>query len=82
MPRAAIEHDYALSDGELESRLKRTVVDLETFGLTPEWGVTAGDMIERVEAHLEGRYGGVEGYLDGIGFGEDERMLLREALLY
>lgn len=82
VPRAAIEHDYALSDRELEPRLKTTLVDLKTFGFTPEWGVTAEDMIERVGAHLDGRYGGLEGYLDGIGFGEGERNLLREALLY
>lgn len=82
VPRAAIEHDYALTDAALEARLKRTVVDLKTFGFTPEWGVTASDMIERVEAHLDGRYGGLEGYLDGIGFGQGERVSLREALLY
>lgn len=82
MPRAAIEHDYALTDAELEPRLKTTLADLKTFGLTPEWGVTADDMIERVEAHLEKRYGGLERYLDGIGFEEGERKLLREALLY
>ena len=39
-------------------------------------------MIERVAEHLEVRYGGLEGYLDGIGFGKGERELLREALLY
>lgn len=39
-------------------------------------------MVERIEAHLVARYGGLEGYLDGIGFGEDERDALREALLY
>ncbi|KAL2114085.1 hypothetical protein VUR80DRAFT_766 [Thermomyces stellatus] len=82
VPRAAIEHDYALTDAELEPRLKTTLADLKTFGLTPEWGVTADDMIERVEAHLEKRYGGLERYLDGIGFEEGERKLLREALLY
>lgn len=82
MPLAAIEHDYSLSDGELKPRLRSTLADLKTFGFTPEWGVTADDMIERVEAHLNGRYGGLEGYLDGIGFGEGERKLLREALLY
>lgn len=82
VPRAAIEHDYALSDRELEPRLKTTLADLKTFGFTPDWAVTADDMIERVEAHLDGRYGGLEGYLDGIGFGEGQRKLLREALLY
>lgn len=39
-------------------------------------------MVERIEGHLRERYGGLEGYLDGIGFGEDERDALREALLY
>ena len=82
MPRAAIEHDYALTDAELESRLKVTLKDLETFGLTPEWGVTAEDMVARIEAHLEDRYGGLEKYLDGIGFNVVERNMMKDALLY
>lgn len=81
-PLDAIEHDYALTDAELEPRLKATAADLALLGLAPEWGVTAPDMVARIKGHLKERYGGLEGYLDGIGFGEDERDALREALLY
>ncbi|SPO00695.1 related to tyrosine/serine protein phosphatase [Cephalotrichum gorgonifer] len=82
VPRAAIEHDYALTDAALEPELAGVVAEIAKYGLTPDWGVTAGDMIRRVEEHLVVTHGGVEAYLDGIGFGESDRAALREALLY
>jgi hypothetical protein len=37
-------------------------------------------MIERVRGHLDVQHGGVEGYLDTIGFGIEDRTRLVEVL--
>lgn len=82
VPRAAIEHDYALTAKELAQHRGLAGEELPRFGLTEKWGTTADDMVEKVEAHLQEVYGGLEAYMDGIGFVEAERRTMREALLY
>jgi hypothetical protein len=50
--------------------------------LTDEWLHTADDMIVGVQKHLDDKYGGLNAYLDGIGFGADKRAKIRDLLLY
>jgi hypothetical protein len=39
-------------------------------------------MIVGVQKHLDDKYGGLNAYLDGIGFGADKRAKIRDLLLY
>ncbi|KAM6522618.1 hypothetical protein FALCPG4_012253 [Fusarium falciforme] len=82
VPVAAIEHDYALTDEALIPEREERLVEIRQIGLTDEWADTAKDMIVRIEQHLNEEYGGLDAYLDGIGFDADDRARVRDALLY
>lgn len=82
VPVSAIEHDYALTDEALIPDREERLAEIRQIGLTDEWADTAKDMIVRVKQHLDENYGGLDVYLDGIGFGADDRARVRDALLY
>lgn len=82
VPLEAIEHDYLLTNGALESEREERLVEMREIGLTDDWFDTAPDMIARIAQHLDDVYGGVVEYLDKIGFDRDDRQRLRELLLY
>lgn len=82
IPRAAIEHDYFLTDAALLPSRPQMLVEIHEIGLPDEWAGTAKDMISSIEAHIKAKYGSLEGYLDSIGFGQDQRAMIQEALLY
>ncbi|KAK2742165.1 tyrosine serine protein [Colletotrichum kahawae] len=81
VPVEAIEHDYSLTQGALESEREERLIEMREIGLTDEWFDTAPDMIARIAQHLDSVYGGVDNYLDKIGFDQDDRQTLRERLL-
>jgi protein-tyrosine phosphatase len=62
---------------ERESRLK----EIREIGLTDDFAGCPKDWIEMMERHLGERYGGVEGYCEGVGVGEGERRRLKKLLL-
>lgn len=80
VPEDAISHDYLLSQPGLEPERAHRVAEMRQIGLTPAWGDCPPEMIERVREHLDVRYGGVEGYLDSIGFQAEDRARLVEVL--
>ncbi|OAQ77638.1 tyrosine/serine protein phosphatase [Purpureocillium lilacinum] len=82
VPASAIEHDYFLTDAALVSEREERIAEIRNIGLTDEWFNTAEDMITGMEKHLAQTYGGLDAYLDGIGFSEEDRARLREKLLY
>ncbi|KAK7402944.1 hypothetical protein QQX98_011296 [Neonectria punicea] len=82
VPVPAIEYDYGLTDAALIPEREQRIIETSQIGLTEEWVSTANDMIVRIEQHLNDRYGGLESYLDSIGFGAEDRAMVREALLY
>lgn len=82
VPAPAIEHDYFLTDAALLAERDERLVEIHEIGLTDAWANTAEDMISGMEKHLAQKYGGLDGYLDTIGFGEADRAKLREVLLY
>lgn len=82
IPRAAIEHDYFLTDAALAPSRPQMLVEIHEIGLTDEWAGTASDMISSIESHIKAKYGSLEGYLDSIGFGQDQRDMIQETLLY
>lgn len=82
VPVAAIEEDYVLSEKGLAPFASTRLAEISRIGLTKEWGAVDPKMIRALEEHLSGRYGGLEKYLDAIGFTEEERQQTRELLLY
>ncbi|KAK8924542.1 hypothetical protein VCV18_004963 [Metarhizium anisopliae] len=82
IPLGAIEHDYFLTDPALEAERQERLAEIRQIGLTDDWAVTAPELVIGVQKHLDVEYGGLEAYLDGIGFGEIQRAQLRELLLY
>jgi protein-tyrosine phosphatase len=82
VPDLAIQHDYALTDAELMADREERLAEIREIGLTEDWGSTVNDFVERVFGHLDQTYGGLDGYLNSIGFTKVERVALRERLLY
>lgn len=80
VPTDAIVHDYLLSQPGLEPERKERVAEMVHIGLTPAWGDCPPELVQRVRTHLDVRYGGIEGYLDFIGFGAEDRARLVEVL--
>jgi len=80
VPTDAIEFDYQLSDKALQSEREARLAEIREIGLTDKFGDTAKDLIQRVEAHLVREYGGLEGYLDSIGFDKPKRERLVDVL--
>lgn len=85
-PAAAVGHDYALTNEKLaaaeppEQKADR-LAEIREMGLSEEFGRTVDGFVEGVGRHLDDKYGGLDAYLDGAGFGEGERRALREKLL-
>lgn len=82
VPAKAISHDYSLSDSGLAAEKEARLEEIREIGLTDDWGDTAPGFVEGIEKHLKTTYGGLDNYLDGIGFVESQREKLRELLLY
>jgi hypothetical protein len=82
IPIDAIEHDYFLTDAALSHGLDQRLAELREVGLADDWAGTASNMITAIRDHLDERYGGLDGYLDHIGFTKAERYLVRDTLLY
>ncbi|KAH8198868.1 hypothetical protein TruAng_006976 [Truncatella angustata] len=78
VPLDAITHDYLLTQTALTreappQEMEARLAEIAEIGLTPEWGDCPPEFVRKIAEHLNERYGGVEKYLDGIGFGEAER---------
>jgi protein-tyrosine phosphatase len=82
VPKGAIERDYSLTDAALVSDRHDRVLEIRELGLTDDWADTHPDMISAVQDHVHSKYGGLDAYLDHIGFGETDRSNVRKALLY
>jgi protein tyrosine/serine phosphatase len=80
VPEDAIEHDYKLSDQGLVTEKESRLDEIRAIGLSDDFGGVAKDMMATVRGHLDTRYGGLEKYLDSIGFGDAEREKLRSRL--
>ncbi|KAI1404601.1 tyrosine/serine protein phosphatase [Hypoxylon fuscum] len=75
-----IEYDYMLTQKGLEAERETRLEEIRELGLTPDWGDCPGDFVTKVENHVNTKYGGINGYLDSIGFGSSERQQLIEVL--
>ena len=82
VPISAIEVDYALSDEGLVSEREERIKEIRSIGLTDDWLMTDKRFVTSMVTHLETQYGGLDGYLDSIEFGEELRSRVKETLLY
>lgn len=78
VPLDAITHDYLLTQAALTKEappqeMEARLAEIAELGLTPEWGDCPPDFVPKIAEHLDVEYGGVEKYLDSIGFTEQER---------
>jgi protein-tyrosine phosphatase len=82
IPVEAIEHDYFLTDVALKESQAERMAEIRTIGLPDHWAGTASNMISGIHSHLTDKYGGLDAYLDGVGFSEQERTKVKTNLLY
>ncbi|GKT85055.1 tyrosine/serine protein phosphatase [Colletotrichum tofieldiae] len=61
VPLEAIEYDYMLTSGALESEREKRLAEIREIGLTDDWFEAAPDMIVRTARHIEELYGGSQG---------------------
>lgn len=73
VPTEAIAHDYQLTQEGLAADRETRLVEIEEIGLTPEWADCAPNFVQKMQEHIETKYGGINGYLDRIGFGSEDR---------
>lgn len=82
VPVDAIEFDYELTDEKLVEERGDRMVEIREMGLSEEFGRTVRGFVKGVKGHLDDKYGGLDKYLDKVGFGEEERREVRKKLLY
>ncbi|KAF3770704.1 hypothetical protein M406DRAFT_247366 [Cryphonectria parasitica EP155] len=82
VPLEAIEYDYELTDEKLVEERGERLQEIRAMGLSDEFGRTVKGFVQGVTAHLDDKYGGLDRYLDGIGFGEGDRAAVRRSLMY
>lgn len=78
----AIEYDYHQTDAARAELLDARIAEVREAGLADDFARTAPPMVMAVRMHLERRYGGLEKYLDSIGFVDEDRIQMRATLLY
>lgn len=73
-----VEHDYLLSGPGLASEIEERVREIEDVGLSRQFAEVKEGMVLEIKKYLDSRYGGVEGYMEGIGVdGEMQKKLKR-----
>lgn len=72
-PTEAIAHDYLLTQEGLVADRKTRLAEIREIGLTPEWADCAPHFVQKIQEHINAKYGGIDGYLDSIGFGSEDR---------
>ncbi|KAK4679641.1 hypothetical protein QC764_205925 [Podospora pseudoanserina] len=80
-PVQAITHDYHLTNSTSPLIRSIRLAEVREVGLPDSFAETDQAMVSSVISWLDATYGGVDGYLDAIGFGEQKRERLREILL-
>ncbi|KAJ7777541.1 protein-tyrosine phosphatase-like protein [Mycena maculata] len=81
VPLEHVRADYALSNEGLAPIRESLIKEVEEIGMDPEYTKAPEEVVDTVWNFLQEEYGGVEEYLDIIGFGEEQRNTLRKLLL-
>ncbi|MCJ1431707.1 hypothetical protein MMC27_001062 [Xylographa pallens] len=81
VPVGAIDKDYRVSERELVPELEARLEELRAIGLGDDFAACPRGFVEAVLWWLADRWGGVEGYLEGVGVGREMRAMVRANLL-
>jgi protein-tyrosine phosphatase len=82
VPLEAIELDYGLSDEALLPEAESRLAEIRELGLPDSFGETDPGLPKKTVQHLDSQYGGLDVYLDSIGFDLTKRNELRELLSF
>lgn len=77
----AITADYVVSERELEVARESRMKEIRSIGLGEEFAGCPQGFVGAMKAYLDGKWGGVEGYLDGCGVDSRMREKIRWKLL-
>ena len=80
VPLKAISHDYCMSEGELLPEKESRMKEIRSIGLSEEFAGCPANWIEKMDEHLNEKYGGVRKYCRTIGFSENDEERLLEIL--
>ncbi|KAJ7631919.1 protein-tyrosine phosphatase-like protein [Mycena polygramma] len=81
VPLDQIKADYALSNEGLDPVRESMMAEVEEIGMDINYTKAPPEVVQTVWDFLHEEYGGVDEYLDLIGFGEQKRQTLRKLLL-
>ncbi|OJK00562.1 hypothetical protein ASPACDRAFT_28590 [Aspergillus aculeatus ATCC 16872] len=77
----AIRADYVLSEGELVVEVEERMKEIRMLGLSEDYTKCPDGFTAQICAHLETKYGGVEGYLKQVGVDQLDLERVRKNLL-
>ncbi|MCJ1294756.1 hypothetical protein MMC34_006314 [Xylographa carneopallida] len=81
VPVDTIDKDYRASERELMPELEARLEELRAIGLGDNFAACPKLFIGLMLQWMANRWGGVEGYLDGIGVGREMREMVRANLM-
>ncbi|OJJ70767.1 hypothetical protein ASPBRDRAFT_45015 [Aspergillus brasiliensis CBS 101740] len=81
VPEEAMREDYLRSEGELVIEMEERMKEVRLLGLSEDYTKCPRHFVETIKAHLQDRYGGVEGYLGTVGVGREQVERIRGVLL-
>jgi len=81
VPSSAIVDDYMRSETELTSEFEERMREIRALGLGEDYTRCPSGFVESVTRYLKERYGGVRGYLSGIGVDGVVQERIRRILL-
>jgi protein-tyrosine phosphatase len=76
----AINHDYVLSQEELQSEREERLKEICSIGLTEEFADCDPRLVEEVARHINQKYGSIEKYLEVCGVTEGMQVVVKELL--
>ncbi|KAF7161136.1 hypothetical protein CNMCM6106_008499 [Aspergillus hiratsukae] len=77
----AIAADYVKSEPELVVEFEERMREIRVLGLDEEYTKCPPGFTQQICAHLDAKYGGVEGYLMTVGVDREKQELIRQRLL-
>jgi len=77
----AVRVDYLRSQKELKGEREAKLVEIRSIGLPDEFADCPEDWVEKVVEHVNGQYGGVEGYLSWCGVKHEMQADIKRILL-
>lgn len=76
-----ITGDYVKSQAELVPELEERMKEIRVLGLDEEYARCPPGFTGAIKAHLDAKYGGVEGYLGSLGIDPEKQETIRRRLV-